>query len=156
MSMYNLIDCNDNYSDTSGSLWRFKNDEVPNDNADLGVENNGNFNSQTFKYKEALVGKTKDVVNNTNSSEKKHKNSCSIKNSSNFCRSLEMPLVSCKVNLELNWTEDCILPSAGDSARFKITDPNLHVPIVTLSTKDNVNLSKQLSNGIKRSVYWNN
>ena len=71
MSMYNLIDCNDNYSDTSGSLWRFKNDEVPNDNADLGVENNGNFNSQTFKYKEALVGKTKDVVNNTDSSEKK-------------------------------------------------------------------------------------
>ena len=32
----------------------------------------------------------------------------------------------------------------------------LHVPIVTLSTKDNVNLTKQLINGFKRSVYWNN
>ena len=29
------------------------------------------------------------------------------------------------------------------------------VPIVTLSTKDNVNLTKQLNKGFKRSVYWN-
>ena len=29
------------------------------------------------------------------------------------------------------------------------------VPIVTLSTKDNVNLTKQLNEGFKRSVYWN-
>ena len=28
--------------------------------------------------------------------------------------------------------------------------------MVTLSTKDNVNLIKQLSNGFKRFVYWNN
>ena len=33
---------------------------------------------------------------------------------------------------------------------------NYNVPVVTLSTKDNVNLIKQLSNGLKRSVYWNN
>ena len=32
----------------------------------------------------------------------------------------------------------------------------LHVPTVTLSSKDNVNLTKQLSNEFKRSVYWNN
>ena len=31
----------------------------------------------------------------------------------------------------------------------------MHVPIVTLSTKDSVNLTKQLSEGFKRSVYWN-
>ena len=31
----------------------------------------------------------------------------------------------------------------------------LYVPIVTLSTKDNVNLTKQLNEGFKRSVYWN-
>ena len=34
-------------------------------------------------------------------------------------------------------------------------DAKLHVPIVTLSTKGNVNLTKQLSDGFKRSVYWN-
>ena len=37
-----------------------------------------------------------------------------------------------------------------------LTDAKLHVPIVTLSTKVNVNLTKQLSNGFKRSVSWNN
>ena len=33
---------------------------------------------------------------------------------------------------------------------------NYNIPVVTLSTKDNANLIKQLSNGLKRSVYWNN
>ena len=32
----------------------------------------------------------------------------------------------------------------------------MHVPIVTLSTKDNVNLTRQLSDKFKRSAYWNN
>ena len=61
-----------------------------------------------------------------------------LKYLSNFRRSLEMPFY-----LELNWIEDCILSSAGDSAKFKIMNPKLHVSIVTLSTKDNVNLAKQ-------------
>ena len=66
-----------------------------------------------------------------------------------------MPLINCKVYLELNWIEDCILSSAGDSAKFAITDAKLHVPIVTLPTKDSANLAKQLNEGFKRSVYWN-
>ena len=66
-----------------------------------------------------------------------------------------MPLINCKVYLELNWIEDCILSSAGDTAKFAITDAKLHVPIVTLSTKDSANLTKQLNKGFKRSVYWN-
>ena len=45
---------------------------------------------------------------------------------------------------------------AGNSAKFEITDAKLHVPVVTLSAKDSVNLTKQLSEGFKRSVYWNN
>ena len=51
-----------------------------------------------------------------------------------------MPSINCKVYLELNWIENCILSSAGDSAKFAITDAKLHVPIVTLSTKDSANL----------------
>ena len=43
--------------------------------------------------------------------------------------------------------------SAGDSAKFKITDTKLHVPIVTLFI---VNLTKQLSDEFKKSVYWSN
>ena len=66
-----------------------------------------------------------------------------------------MPLINCKFYLELNWIEECILSSAGNSAKFEITEAKLHVPVVTLSTKDSVNLAKQLNEGIKRSVYWN-
>ena len=66
-----------------------------------------------------------------------------------------MPLINCKVYLELNWIEDCILPSAGNTAKFAITDTKLHVPIFTLSTKGSANLAKQLNDGFERSVYWN-
>ena len=66
-----------------------------------------------------------------------------------------MPLINFKIHLELNWIEDCILSGAGDSANFKTTDAKLHVPIVTLFTKENVNLTKQLRNRFKRSVSWN-
>ena len=43
----------------------------------------------------------------------------------------------------------------GNSAKFLITDTKLQFPIVTLSTKDSANLTKQLNKGLKRSVYWN-
>ena len=66
-----------------------------------------------------------------------------------------MPLITCKVYLELNWIEDRILSSTKNTAKFAITDAKLHVPIVTLSTKDSTNLAKQLNEGFKRSVYWN-
>ena len=36
-----------------------------------------------------------------------------------------------------------------------ITNTKLYVPVVTLSTKDNNNLTKQLNNGFKISIYWN-
>ena len=65
MPMYNLIECNDNYSDTSGNLWQFSRDEVPNYNVYLTINN-----SQSFKYKAAFVGKTANGVNNTDSSVK--------------------------------------------------------------------------------------
>ena len=38
MPMYNLIEYGDNYSDTSGSLWKFKIDEPPTNNADLAID----------------------------------------------------------------------------------------------------------------------
>ena len=34
---------------------------------------------------------------------------------------------SFKVYLELNWIEDCILSSAGNTAKFAVTDTKLHV-----------------------------
>ena len=146
MAMYNLIEYSDNYSDTSGSLWQFKRDEVPVNNADLSIDN-----SKSSKYNTALVGKTADADdnnNNINNSVKNTKIIVSLKYLSNFWRSLEMPLINCKIHVESNWIED--------STKFKITEVKIHVPIVTFSTKDNVNLTKQLSDGFERSAYWNN
>ena len=139
----------DNYSDTSGSLWQFKRDEVPVNNADFTIDK-----SKSSKCKAAILGKTANH-NDGKSSVKNAKIVVPLKYLSIFWRLLEMPLINCKVYLELNWIEDCILSSAGNTAKFAITDPKLHVPIVTLSTKDSANLTKQLNKGFKRSVYWN-
>ena len=143
MPMCNLIEYSDNYSDTSGSLWEFKREDVPINNVDLTIDN-----SQSFKYKAALVRKTADQ-NDGKSSVKDTKIVVPLKYLSNFWKSLEIPLINCKVYLELNWTENCILPSAGNSAKFEITDAKLHVPIVTLSTKDSANLTNNKGNDLK-------
>ena len=85
-----------------------------------------------------------------------------LKYLSNFFRSLEMSLINCKIYLELNWNNNCAMYGAdantgGDDRKttFKIKSTNLYVPIVTLSTKINVNLTKQLNEGFKNSVYSN-
>ena len=52
-----------------------------------------------------------------------------------------MPLINCKIHLELDWTRDCI------------TNTKLYVPTVTLSSKDNVKLTKLLEQGFKICVY---
>ena len=55
MPMYNLIEYNDNYSDTSGSLWQLKRDEIEG-NADLTVDiQHIPNNSSSFKYKSSLI-----------------------------------------------------------------------------------------------------
>ena len=76
-----------------------------------------------------------------------------------------MPLINCKIHLELNWNNNCVMYGAdtytgGNNGNnrettFKMTSTKLNVPTVILSTKDNVNLTKQLNEGFKRSVYWN-
>ena len=65
-----------------------------------------------------------------------------------------MPFINCKVELSPNWIEKRLLTTAN-TAIFKITDAKLYVPIVTLSAEDNVKLLKLLSEGFKRTVYWN-
>ena len=95
--IYNLIEYSDNYTDTSGSLWLFKRDEVPANNADLAIDN-----SRSLKYKAVPLGKRANAINNTNRSVKDAKTVVPLKYLSNFWRSLEMPLLNCQVSLELN------------------------------------------------------
>ena len=78
-----------------------------------------------------------------------------LKYLSNFWRSLEMPLNNCKIEFSLKWYQNCLLSSTGTAATFTITDTKLYLPIVTLKTEDNTKLSKLLSEGFKRPIYWN-
>ena len=166
LPMYNLIEYSNNYSDTSESLRQFKRDASH-------TNNNGNLinvstdNSLSFRYKSSILRKTAAafgdhrVLRNV-------KTVVPLKYLSNFWRSekklLEMPLINCKTHLQLNWTKNCVMhdsyayAAADNSNRetiFKITNTELFVPIVTLSTKDNVKLTRQLNDGFKRLVYWN-
>ena len=47
MPMYNLIEYSNNYSDTSGSLWQFKRDEIE-ENAELTVDNCHHLNTNQY------------------------------------------------------------------------------------------------------------
>ena len=104
-------------------------------------------------YKSKLIKGTDD--NNVNNV----KFVVPLKYVSNFFRSLKMPLVNCKIDLELTWHKDCMISSAnaaaGQVVSFMITNTKLYVPAVTLSTKENNNLTKQLNDGFKRTIYWN-
>ena len=99
MPMYNLIECSDNYSDTSGSLWEFKRDEIDG-NADITNDDN----APSFKYKSSNIGNIE-----ANGTKKEVKIAVPLKHLSNFWRSLEMPLINCKVELSLKWIENCVL-----------------------------------------------
>ena len=144
MPMYNLIEYSDNYSDTSGSLWQFKRDEIEGD-VDLTVNaQHIPNNSSSFKYKSSFITNRNSV-----------KIVIPVKYLSNFWRSLEMPLNNCKVKVSLKWYENGIFSRAGTAATFAITDTKRYVPVVTLKTGDNAKLSELLSKQFERSVYWN-
>ena len=147
MPMYNLLEYSDNYQNSTGNLYQFKRDKPPDDNADVGNA------TSSLVYKSKLIKGTDD--NNVNNV----KLVMLLKYVSNSFRSLEIPLVNYKIGLELTWHKDCMISSANAAANqvvsFLITDTKLYVPIVTLSTKDNTNLTKQLNEGFKRTIYWN-
>ena len=121
-------------------------------------------NSTSFKYKASLLGKATDADGDDRSL-KNTKILMPLNYLSNFFRSLEMPLINYKIHLELNWNNNCVMYGANTyvagnnvnnrETTFQIASTKLYVPIVTLSTKDSVNLTKQLNEGFKRSVYWN-
>ena len=138
------IEYRDNYSETSGSLWQFKRDEIDG-NVDLTVDaNHIPNNSSSYRYKSSLITNRNGV-----------KIAVSLKYLSIFWRSLEMLLTNCRVELSLTWSENCILKSLPGNSTFIIADAKLYIPIVTLSIEDNTKLTKLISEGFERSVYWN-
>ena len=107
--------------------------------------------SSSFKYKSSFF---KILEAADNGEFKNITIAVPLKYLGNFFRSLEMPLINCKIHLEPSWNKDCVLSTIAPTT-LKTTSTKLYVPIVTLSAKDYVNLTKQLNEGFKRSVYWN-
>ena len=149
MPMYNLIEYSNNYQDSSATLYQYKRDEPPEANAidDLTVDN-----SNSFKYKVSLLD---NPVVADNIAIRSVKVVVPLKYLSNFFRSLEMPLINCKIKLNLTWKKECVLSTDAGNAVFIINGTKMYVQVVTLSKEDNKDFIEQQNKGSQRSIYWN-
>ena len=147
--MYNVIEYSDNYQDSSTTPYQYKRAEPPEANAiaDLTVEN-----SSSFQYRISLLG---NPVVADNIARRSVKVVVPLKYLSNFFRSLEMPLINCKIKLNLTWKKECVLSTDDGNAVFIINDIKLFVPVVTLSKEDNKDFIEQQNKGFQRSIYCN-
>ena len=58
----------------------------------------------------------------------------------------------------MTWSAGCFIiytDVADQVPTFRITETNLYVPVVTLSTHDNAKLLPQLKSGFQRTIIWN-
>ena len=167
MPMYSLTEYSENDRKTTGSLWNYYRDE-PNS----GTEGNINCSikdSKSFNYETSITGKLED--NNVEKDDVKIV--VPLKFLSNFCRTLDIPLINWELSLNLIWSENCVLTSRATreadpdvdpavaginnpkNATFKITDIKLYVPVVNLSAENENKLLEQLKIEFKRTIKWN-
>ena len=185
MPMYNLLKYSKNYRKIIGSLYNYYRDELSDDADDNKFDNIKVVNSNTFKYKNKITGNTYDVdaripnpdgareidnpiynVNKNGTQEVEL--AIPLKYLGNFWKALNIPLISCKVSLELKWDKNCIITSleqrdigggnrdnAPTGATLAINYCKLYVPAVTLSKDDEIKLLTNLKSGFKRQIIWN-
>ena len=153
MPMYNLIEYSGIYSKTSGSVWQYcKVIPAVNNNSNI-VDFNGANATDSFNFKSKITGQTGD-----NGTIYDVEIMVPLKYLGNFWRTLEMPLINCEIELILTWSANCVIiytDVANQNPTFTITETNLYVPVVTLSTQDNAKLLPQLKSGFKRTISWN-
>ena len=153
MPIYSLIEYSDNYQDSSASLYQYKRDEPP--EADAVADLTAN-NSDSLKYKIKLLGNVTEVAGDAAGVRRLNvKVIIPLKYLSNFFRSLEMPLINCKIKLILTWKKECVLSTGAGEAVFIINDTKLYVPDVTLSKEDNKDFIEQQNKEFQKSIYWN-
>ena len=117
MSMYNLLEYSKNYRKTIGSLYNYYRDELSDDADDNNFDNMKIVNSNTFKYKNKIIGNTYNVnagadgydVNKNGTQEVELAKP--LKYLGSFWRALNISLISCEVSLELKWDKNCIITS---------------------------------------------
>ena len=69
-----------------------------------------------------------------------------------------MALSNCEVELILTWSASCVIiytDVANQVPALTITETNLYVPVVILSTQGNWKLLRELKSGFKRTISWN-
>ena len=141
MPVYNLIEHPDNYQDSSATLYQYKRDEPAEDNAAADLTAN---NSDSLKYKIKLLGNVTEVAGDAAGLRRLNvKVIVPLKYLSNFFRSLEMPLINCKIKLNLTWKKECVLSTGAGEAVFVINNTKLYVPVVTLSKEHNKDFIEQ-------------
>ena len=158
MPMYNLIEYSHNFSKTCGSLWQYCK-EIPAENRNGNIVDFSGANAtDSFNFKTKITGQTADNNNGNIAGRVDVKIMVPLKYLSNFWRTLEMPLINCEVELILTWSARCVIIYTDVNNQvptFTITETNLYVPVVTLSTQDNEKLLPQLKSGFKRTISWN-
>ena len=182
MPMYNLLEYSKNYKKTVGSLYNYHRDKLSNDNDDNNFGNIKVVNSETFKYKNKIIGNTYNVDSTivpagsgarianpnydaNNCGKKNVELAIPLKYLGNFWRALNMPLISCEISLELKWNENCVMTSlqqaqnvdGGNTAEptgatFSIINCKLYVPTVTLSKDDEIKLLTNVKSRFKRKI----
>ena len=171
MSMYNLLEYSKNYRKTIGSLYNYYRDELSDDADDNNFDNIKVVNSNTFKYKNKIIGNrynanagADDYDVNKNGTQEVE-SAIPLKYLGNFWRPLNIPLISCEVSLELKWDKNCVTTSLeqrdieGDNrdnaptgATLAINNCKLYVPAVTLSKDNDFKLLTNLKSGFKREI----
>ena len=66
-----------------------------------------------------------------------------------------MPLINCKIKLNLTWKKECVSSTDDGNVVFIINNTKMYVPVVTLSKEDNKDFIEQQNKGFQRSIYWN-
>ena len=159
MPMYNLIEYSDNYSKTSGSLWQYCKEITDLDNNEDITDFNGTNATDSFHFKTKITGQTAADNNNGNIAGRVDVEIIvPLKYLSNFWRTPEMPVINSEIKLILDGSANCVIiytNVAGQVPTFTITETDLYVPVVTLSTQHNSKLLPQLKNGFKRTITWN-
>ena len=81
-----------------------------------------------------------------------------LKYLSNFWRTLKMPWINCKIDLDLNWCASCIIVATtvvNQRTTFSLTDIKLYITVIFLSIQVNAKLLEQINFDLKRIINWN-
>ena len=99
-----LLEYSNNYSKTSGSLWKYYKDEPA--LTDAGTIDNFPDNSASFKFKQKITGPTGN--DGTNDVEIM----VPLKYISSFSRTLGISIINYETNLILTWSTKCFIVAA--------------------------------------------